>query len=196
MRIVYDDYGGAHSTPLAAALHLGLMQPDRIPTNDELMALPLFDRVTKAEQGCLVFMGADGEGHEVYIIGRGSSGIIVERALASGMVLAGGADACTMFVETLRHVNWWMRIGGFFSRALGWVSLGRPLVLYGTRRAFPQLVKLVDQTKQHVARHQGCLCIVASDGGDLSSQVRSSVHAGVLPGITMGPLSEGQAQQE
>lgn len=183
MKIVYDDYGGAHSTPVAAALHLGRMRADRCPTNAELMALPLFDRVTRAGQGYLISMGTDAEGHEVYILGRGPSGIIVERALVSGSTLAGGLPACTMFVETLSCVNLWMRVGGFLSRALGWVSLGRPLVLYGTRTAFPSLVKLVALTKSRASMHRECRCFVSSRGEDLSAATYNSVYKGVLAGI-------------
>lgn len=167
MKIVYDDYGGTHSTPVAAALHLGKMGGDSVPTNAELMALPLFDRVTKAGQGYLTFMGTDAEGHEVYILGRGPSGVIVERALISGSMLAGGLSTCIMFVETLSCVNLWMRLGGFLSRALGWVSFGRPLVLYGTRKAFPSLVKLVASTKNRASAHRDCRCAVSSYGDDL-----------------------------
>ena len=54
-----------------------------------------------------------------------------------------------IIVNTLRAVNWQMRIGGFLSRRLGLVSLGRPLVARGARRAYPQLTKIVRATKAH-----------------------------------------------
>lgn len=187
VKIIYDDYGGAHSTPVAAALHLGIISSNRLPSNDQLLALPLFDRVIKDYHGCVVFMGTDPEGHDVYVLGRGPSGVAMERAVASGVALAGGDGAGVLFVETLTYVNLWMRIGGFLSRALGWVAIGRPIVLYGTRKAFPHLVRLVARTKESVAHSREWCGIRASSGEGLSSVTASSVRRGVLPGITSGP---------
>jgi hypothetical protein len=187
VKVIYDDYGGTHSTPVAAALHLGTMDPDRLPGDEELLALPLFDRVTKDHHGCAVYMGTDREGHRVYVLGRGPSAVAVERAVASGVAMVEGGDAAVLFVETLPYVNVWMRIGGFLSRALGLVSIGRPIVLYGTRKAFPHLVRLVQETKGRLAQSDGWSGIRASSGADLSSVAAKSVHRGILGGITSGP---------
>src|SRR5690606_1821093 len=48
----------------------------------------------------------------------------------------------------LQTVNLPMRVGGYLSRRLGWVAVGRPLVVFGTRRAFPALVQLVEETRR------------------------------------------------
>lgn len=188
MKIIYDDYGGAHSTPVAAAIHLGIMDPSQVPSDEQLMALPLFDRVTRVNHGCVVFMGTDSNGHEVYVLGRGSLGVAMERAVACGAAMVGGSSTGVLFVDTLCYVNIWMRIGGFLSRALGLISLGRPLVLYGTRKAFPFLARLVGETKRRIASEAGSGRIVASTGVDLTAVAECAVQRGILDGITTGPF--------
>lgn len=155
MEIIYACYGGAHSSPVAAALHLGWLTPGETPSHRKLLALPLFDKAKKDEQGRLFFAGPDEAGHNVYVLGRGPSGRTVERALLSGLALAGREDLSVRFVDTLTCVNIWMRVGGFLSRGIGWVGLGRPLVLFGTRRALRALTRLVAEVKQKTAEEIG-----------------------------------------
>jgi hypothetical protein len=188
IKIIYDDYGGAHSTQVAAAIHLGVLKPERTPTNEELLALPLFDRITKEHHGCLIFVGVDSEGHSIYVLGRGPSAVTVERALAGGIALVGGDPGSIRFFNTLPTVNWWMRIGGFLSRALGWIPIGRPLVLYGTRKAFPQLVRFVTEVKEAVRQHAEQPGITASDGSDIGVVAERAVKRGLLPELPSGVL--------
>lgn len=145
--IVYCCFGGTHSSPVAAAIHLGLLPRDRVPTWTELMAVPFFDRMTKEERGRLLPFGTDGRGRHVFVLGRGPDPRSVESAVRSGWVAAGGPRDGLRFVDTLGCVNGWMRVGGFLSRAVGLVKLGRPLVLFGTQRAYRALCRLVEETE-------------------------------------------------
>ena len=151
MKVIYTCYGGAHSSPVAAAIHLGRLRPDRPPTPAELMALDLYDKTAARDYGRLAFLGRDEDGNEVYVLGRGPGGTAVERALRSGLELAGQGGMPVRLVDTLPCVNAWMRVGGFLSRALGLVALGRPLVIYGTRLAFPRLVELVSRVRRELS---------------------------------------------
>lgn len=146
MHVVYTCYGGAHSSPVAAALHLRLLPWDTVPTGKELMNVPLFDRTTKEQHGLVTYIGTDENGNKVYVLGRGGAHASVLRAVQSGVHLAEHNSPSVTFIDTLTVVNIWMRIGGFLSRAVGLTRLGRPLVIYGTRRAFPLLVALVRRT--------------------------------------------------
>lgn len=148
MKVVYACYGGTHSSPVAAAIHLGWVSSSRPPSAAEILAIPRFDRASAKDQGVLEMMGRDEHGHEVYVMGRGPGAQTVERALQSGFTLAGGSASELLIVCTLRCVNVPMRVGGFTSRALGWTGLGRPLVVWGTQRAFADLVELVAKTKE------------------------------------------------
>lgn len=148
MKVVYSCYGGAHSSQVAAAIHLGRVPGHRPPTPEELLSLPRFDRVGADSHGIAEFMGTDEDGHDVYVLGRGPASKVVERAFMSGFLVAGGDNRQLLFVDALQTVNLPMRVGGYLSRRLGWVAVGRPLVVFGTRRAFPALVQLVEETRR------------------------------------------------
>lgn len=147
MDIVYSCYGGAHSSVVAASIHIGLLPADQIPSPQQLNELKYYDKVTASERGKVIFIGIDKWGNRIFICGRGREKLGIEQAVKSGIILAGGNTEKLVFVDTLPAVNLWMRIGGFISRRLKWVKIGRPLVIWGTQKAFPHLLKIVDKTK-------------------------------------------------
>ncbi len=150
-KIIYRCFGGAHSSVVAAAIHLGQLKSDSLPTDEELMNLTLFDRQGKDAHGQLHFLGFDEQGRHIYSVGCRNAGASVEKTLKEVAGLMGVAGDLH-FVDTLRCVNIKMRVGGYLSRRWGLIKLGRPLVLDGTRQAFPNLVKLVEQSGKGVAR--------------------------------------------
>lgn len=148
-KIIYHCYGGAHSSVVAAAIHLGKLDAKRIPKAEELLALTLFDRQTQDGHGQLHFFGFDEGNNEVYSVGCRNVGGVMEIFLTEiAQILGFTGDL--FFVDTLHCVGWLMRIGGYISRRLGLVSLGRPLVVEGTRAVYPQLVDLVQKVKARV----------------------------------------------
>ena len=148
VKVVYTCYGGTHSSPVAAAIHLGWLPADREPVPEELLRVPRFDRAKSGDFGRIERMGRDEAGHDVYVLGRGPRPEPVERAFMSGYMAAGGDPRDVFLVCTLSCVNGAMRLGGFMSRRVGWVTLGRPIAVWGTRRAYMALVRLVLQTKE------------------------------------------------
>lgn len=148
MKIVYHDFGGSHSTATAAAIHLGLISDDKVPSSKDLLTkVPLFDSLTAGDHGKLFFMGTDEWNNEVYLLPRANRPDLVLNAVQSTIETLGGDLDDWVFVNTLPTVNIWMRIGGYLSRRLGLVSLGRPLVTLGTRRAFSSISRIVRSTK-------------------------------------------------
>ncbi|NLM53255.1 MAG: DUF3189 family protein [Firmicutes bacterium] len=148
-KIIYHCYGGAHSSVVAAAIHLGKLDTQRIPEAQELLALTLFDRQTQAGHGQLHFFGFDEGKNEVYSVGCRNVGDMMEKFLTEiAQILGFSGDL--FFVDTLHCVNLRMRIGGYLSRRLGLVPLGRPLVVAGTRAAYPRLAALVQKVKAQV----------------------------------------------
>lgn len=143
MRIIYHCYGGAHSSVAAAAIHLGLL-PLPKPSREAIRAIPFFDQHTHLDQGRLFFYGTDARGNEVFVLGRAGAAAILERTIRFAFKLAGEGEEI-LFVNTIPAVNVWMRVGGFLSRRLGWVGVGRPLVTLGTELAVPKLASLVKQ---------------------------------------------------
>lgn len=151
MKIIYTCYGGAHSSPLAAAIHLERLQGGPLPTPEAIKNTMYFDLVDGSDQGRIFPVGVDESGNEIYTLGRGSHAGAIEQAVRSGFTLAGADPSRLVFVNTLPTVNWPMRIGGFLSRRLGWVAVGRPLVIWGALRAYPALVRLVNDVKSRYA---------------------------------------------
>lgn len=154
MKLIYACYGGAHSSPVAAAIHLGWLAEEQRPTPADILALPRFDRTSPKDLGVPELLGHDEFGNEVYVMGRGPGKEVVERALQSGFSLAGGERSQLIVVSTLGCVNLAMRVGGFMSRVLGWTFVGRPLVLWGTCRAFADLVGVVQRTKRFLEEQE------------------------------------------
>lgn len=146
MKIIYHCFGGSHSSVTAAALHLGLLPKHRLPTYDELMSLPYFDKTNDDDFGSIRFMGIDEFGNDVYVLGKKSLGDRFTRILTGVAGLLGCQDK-VLVVNTMNQVNWSMKLGGFTSRRLGIVFLGRPVVTRGTQSAFYHLLNTVETTK-------------------------------------------------
>lgn len=144
--IIYHCYGGAHSSVVAAAIHLNKLDAKRIPTTEELLSLSLFDRQTKDGHGRLNYYGCDEWGNMVFSVGCRSKGPAMETFISNAAELV-GLSGRLIFVDTLHCVTFKMRLGGYISRRLGLIKIGRPLVASGTRAAFPRLVELVGRIK-------------------------------------------------
>lgn len=130
----------------AAALHLGMLKKNKIPTPDDLIRVPYYDKTSKSDFGSIRYMGTDEFGNDIYVLGKKSLGN------RFGSILMGVAEILEkqdelLVVNCMGLVNWSMKLGGFASRRLGLVALGRPVVSWGTRRAFAQLVNLVEITR-------------------------------------------------
>lgn len=146
MKIIYHCYGGSHSSVIASALHLGLLSRERLPTMEEMMALPYFDKTTASDFGSIRFMGIDEFHNEVYVLGKKSFSPRYTRIL-TGVAEILGAGEQVLTVDCMDRVNWAMKLGGFTSRRAGIVSLGRPVLGKGTREAFFKLVNLAEITR-------------------------------------------------
>jgi hypothetical protein len=146
MIIIYHCFGGSHSSVTAAALHLKLLHRNRIPSNDELMKLPYYDKTTDADFGTLRYMGTDEFGNDVYVLGKKS----LENRYANllqGIARIVGAEDQILMVDCMARVNWSMKLGGFTSRRLRLVRIGRPVVTWGTRKEFSHLINLVETVR-------------------------------------------------
>lgn len=74
MIYIYNDYGGTHTTALAAAYHLKeITQSERKLTKEEILNVNYFNKLTKDDAGKIIFHEIDEHGDSVYTIGRRSS---------------------------------------------------------------------------------------------------------------------------
>lgn len=159
MKIIYNCYGGSHSSVTAAAIHVGLLPYNRIASREEMLRLPYYDAQIAADHGRIRFMGYDERGHEIYIIGKRNLGHYYERIMRQIINVAQGNQQEFIFVDTMPYVNIFMVIGGFLSRRWGWNRVGRYIILYGTQQSYFKFVHLVNLVKSNVDtnhRRQDC----------------------------------------
>ncbi|MHB1421294.1 MAG: DUF3189 family protein [Bacillota bacterium] len=153
MKIIYHCYGGSHSSVVSAAIHLGLLSSTRVATAKELNALPLFDEQTHEEHGEFKMMGKDELGNEIYVAGKCKLRKMFEPMIYGLARIYSIPKEDILLVNTMPYVNLTMMIGGFTSRAMGLVWLGRPVVTWGTQQAYWDIVNLVSSVKStHVPR--------------------------------------------
>lgn len=150
MRVVFHCYGGTHASPVAAAIYLRKLDESRRPSLRDLMQLELFDEVESRDFGRLIPVGRGDRGDDVYVLGCGRHPQIVLQALKGFTKLLGGDPDEWLMADVRPHINWVMRVGGFASRSLHLVALGRPLVGLGTLLAYPKLVKLARDTRRRL----------------------------------------------
>lgn len=145
MKIIYHCFGGTHSSITAACIHLGLLPKDRIPSHQELLNIIYFDRRNDNDIGKIIKMGTDCLGNDVYVVGRRSRPYLLYNVL-DGITWLLNIDSNSLItVDVSAFVNNSMRTGGFISRRMGLVKLGRPIVTWGTLRNYNHLVTMVEK---------------------------------------------------
>ncbi len=155
MNIVYYCYGGAHSSVLAAGIHLGLLPLDKVPDAADIESLPRYDKAKPSEIGNIYYMGKDEYNNCVYTIGMGSHRELIKQAVISLLEVSGANTSDLLLISSLDNINLKTRIGGFSSRRLGLVGFGRPLTIKGLQekyRCFCDLVKGVKEREKNGSR--------------------------------------------
>ena len=146
MYVVYNCVGGTHSSAIAAAIHLGILSPDRTPSKEEVIDVPYFDTLEKKDQGKIIFRGIDENHNKVFTLSRQFVPELVIPDVEDAFQLGGGLRKDLLLVDTMPSVNLLMKIGGFSSRRLHWVSFGRPIVALGVVKNYHEMVKIVKKT--------------------------------------------------
>jgi hypothetical protein len=153
MKIFYCCYGSAHSSVTAANIHLGYLPITRRASPLEILHQPLFDRTEGHQLGEPRLMGRDDWGNEVYVIGLAGGKNILMPALRDFIALNGISREQVLFEDVLIHAGVPLRIGGYTSRRLGLVPLGRPLCVLGVWLKYSRFVEHVRGVHQRVQIH-------------------------------------------
>lgn len=151
MIYVYNDFGGTHTTSLAAAYHLKILSPSpRKLTKEEILAVPYFNKLTKKDAGKIIFHGIDEDGNSVYTLGRRSSKLVVPALKELSLILQKKyqINEPIIFSNTSPTVPLAMTLGGFFSRGLGIDMIGVPLLVIGAQQCSNKIFQLVEKTKK------------------------------------------------
>jgi len=152
MKIFYYCYGSAHSSVVAASIHLGMLPADRLPSAEEFENLPHYDKTESYEIGTPFFMGLDEYGVEIYITGMTGERQMVIKAIYSFLKNSEIDVNDLVMVDSLKNVNLKTKIGGFISRRLGFVAIGRPLTIKGIQEKYTEFVSLVEDVKEREHR--------------------------------------------
>lgn len=145
MKVIYHCYGGAHSSVTAANIHLGRLPRDRVPNYDELVHQNFFDRQKAEDTGKIIHMGTDAQGNDIYVVGRRSRPCLLENVVNGLSEFFGISMSGYIIADMSSCVSLTMKLGGFLSRRMGLVSMGRPIVTWGTRRNYKRLLAEVDR---------------------------------------------------
>ncbi|MDP3486859.1 MAG: DUF3189 family protein [Bacillota bacterium] len=148
MEIIYCCYAGAHTSITAAALHVGLLDPSAKPTLSDILALPNFDTTSQGQIGRVFKFGVDQLGNNVYVAALGPARQATLSALKLMLQESGVRKQETLIVNALSCVSLGVRVGGFLSRRLGFVGIGRPMCAQGIVRHFECFEKLVVEARQ------------------------------------------------
>ncbi|MCX8130449.1 MAG: DUF3189 family protein [Clostridia bacterium] len=149
MIYIYNCYGGTHSSSLASAVHLKKLPADRIPTDDEILNTPYFNKLTYKDMGRIIYRGDDEEGNKIFTVGRGTSRVLVPclKNLIDVLQSDCGLNEKIILSNMSPAVPFAMTMGGFFSRGLGIDSVGVPLLILGAKQAYPKVIEFVQNTK-------------------------------------------------
>lgn len=149
MIVIYHCFGGTHSSVLAAAVHTGLLDPERPVSPSEITRLPYFDVRDGNDYGKLCAYGRDKKGHRVFVLGRRGHSEAPEYVFRQMQRLYNWKESYKL-VNTARTLNWQMRLGGYFSRRLHLKRIGLPLIMRGAREALPRIAALVESINGEV----------------------------------------------
>lgn len=152
MKVIYNCYGGSHSSVTTAAIHLGLLPSNRLPTYDEFMSLPYFDSQTAVDHGKFRFLGKDNSDNQIYISSKRNLSKYYGDIMLHVAKIAEADLTDMIFIDTMPYVNIFMVIGGYTSRRLGLINIGRPIVIYGTKLSYFKFVHLVEAVKYRLRR--------------------------------------------
>jgi hypothetical protein len=150
MIYIYNCYGGTHSSILAVAYHLELLDETREPTKDEILNLPNFNKLVYGNRGELFYYGNDKDGNKVYTVGRGRSKVLIPVLynLSSMLHKQKLLNEKIIFSNTSPTVPLPMTFGGLFSRFFKIDFIGIPLLVKGAKQSYKNVINLVNHTKK------------------------------------------------
>ena len=149
MKIIYSCHGGAHSSIVASAIHVGYLPIDRVPTGEEILNTPYYDQSPKENRGIPIYMGTDTELRKVYALGMGPYRTEYTKiAYNFAFQLAGRNKGDIRIINVVPLLSFSVKLGGLISRRIGLIKLGRPLTISGILKRYDLFIKLVEDVKK------------------------------------------------
>ena len=154
MKLFYCCYGGAHTSVTCASIHLNYLPNDRIPKPCEFSSVPFYDKMDNDKLGTPMYVGRDEMGWDIYIMGMKNAKNIVIPAMKSYLNTCGFQQQDFLLVNALVELHPITSIGGYTSRKLGILSVGRPMTIWGVRKSYPKFIELVEKVKENLKVRQ------------------------------------------
>lgn len=150
MKIIYHCYGSAHTSVIASAIHVGMLPTNRVPSSKEILTLPYYDKASNKQIGIPYYIGVDEFNSDIYILGLANKKDVVIRFILSLLKICEIPSKQLLMVDSLAEINLLTRFGGFLSRRMGLVKLGRPMTVKGIQTGYFRFVRLVNEVKKKV----------------------------------------------
>ncbi|SCX87623.1 DUF3189 family protein [Alkaliphilus peptidifermentans] len=148
MKIIYSCYGGAHTSIVAAGIHLGLLPTKRVPKVREIMAIPYYDYTSSKCIGIPIYMGKDKDNHDIYVVGMGSARRELTQLVYDYVYHHNRYSIKeVLVVNSIALINLPVRIGGFISKKINIIAIGKPITAYGIQKNYMLFVDLVKNVK-------------------------------------------------
>ena len=155
MKIIFSCYGGAHTSIVAAGIHLGYLPKKAKASYKEILATPYFDQTETANIGIPLYMGQDSYNNEIFVIGMGSY-----RRQGTELIyqfineIKGRCRGEVVIINSIALINLEIRVGGFLSRKLGLIALGRSIIIYGIRKKYSRFLQLVAEIDKRLQNNE------------------------------------------
>ncbi|PKM83933.1 MAG: hypothetical protein CVU88_00480, partial [Firmicutes bacterium HGW-Firmicutes-13] len=96
------------------------------------------------------YVGRDEFGFEVYILGLANHKDVAVRSILSILKIYNIPSNQLVIADSLKEINTLTRVGGFLSRRLGLIKIGRPLTIMGIQMGYFRFVHLVSEVKEQI----------------------------------------------
>lgn len=138
LKIIYSCYWGSYLAVVAASLHLGIIDR-KGHKNEDILALPLFNKIPDDEIGEMFLLGVDSQGREIYVIGAKNVGPILEKTFYGIAEIFNIGKHAVHFVDLSSFNNIFIHLGSLFIKKCNMEKLGMQLVLIGVKKSFKGL---------------------------------------------------------
>jgi len=151
MKIIYSCFGGAHSSIVTSGIHMGYLPMNSSATTEEILTTPFYDKAPNIEVGKPLYMGKDKKNYSIYAMGMGHARNYYTKMLYEFYnEITYNHKKDIIFINVTSLLNNYTRLGGFMSRRLNIVPLGRPLTVYGIKRNYNHFIELVQNVKETI----------------------------------------------
>lgn len=151
-RAVYHCFGATHSSLVAASLHAGKLPAQGRLSPQDICRVPGFDARTPADIGRAVYVGEGGGGQPVFAIGLGPARRALAMALAGTLRYSPPGGPQVVLADALSCVSPLVKLGGYLSRRLHLVTVGRYLAARGISHSTGGLRRTVEGVRDQMTR--------------------------------------------